>query len=119
MDRLPDFNSQDAVFLADPHGIFHEMRRLEPVHWRRPLPSWILTRRADALTVLLDSETFAIGSAHVGGAMGRDIQRSSAGASLPPMAMLIVLCLLCHPDGLARLRAEPHPLDPALRDLPD
>ncbi len=73
MARLPDFNPLDAWFLADPLRTFHEMRRLEPVHWSSPLQSWILTRHADALAVLLDSETFTIGSAHAGGAVGRDI----------------------------------------------
>ncbi len=78
------------------------MRRLEPVHWSSSLQSWIRTRHADALPILLDSETFAIGSAHANGAVGRDIQRSSAGAPLPPTTMLTEL------DGPAHAKLRQH-----------
>jgi cytochrome P450 len=39
---------------ADPHPVFHRMRREEPVHHSRALGAWLITRYADVLAGLRD-----------------------------------------------------------------
>jgi cytochrome P450 len=39
---------------ADPHPVFHRMRREEPVHHSRALGAWLVTRYADVLAGLRD-----------------------------------------------------------------
>jgi cytochrome P450 PksS len=40
--------------LADPHPVFHRMRREEPVHYSRVLEAWLVTRYDDVLRGLRD-----------------------------------------------------------------
>jgi cytochrome P450 len=56
MDIRIDFGAELAspTVLADPHPVFHRMRRDEPVHHSRALGAWLVTRYEDVLGGLRD-----------------------------------------------------------------
>jgi len=51
-----DFGAELAspAALADPHPVFHRMRREDPVHHSRTLGAWLVTRYNDVLRALRD-----------------------------------------------------------------
>jgi cytochrome P450 len=55
-DAPIDFGAELAspAVLADPHAVFHRMRREEPVHHSRALGAWLVTRYEDVLGGLRD-----------------------------------------------------------------
>jgi cytochrome P450 len=55
-DTRIDFGAELAspASLADPHSVFHRMRREDPVHHSRALGAWLVTRAEDALRGLRD-----------------------------------------------------------------
>jgi cytochrome P450 PksS len=55
-DNGPDFGAALAspAALADPHPVFHRMRREDPVHRSRTLGAWLVTRHDDVLGGLRD-----------------------------------------------------------------
>jgi cytochrome P450 len=55
-DSYPDFGAELAspAVLADPHPVFHRMRREEPAHRSRALGAWLVTRYDDVLRGLRD-----------------------------------------------------------------
>jgi cytochrome P450 len=60
------FNPLDADVLRDPYVVYRRLRQEQPVYWHAELGSWLLTRYADCLTVLRDSELFAADFRRVG-----------------------------------------------------
>src|SRR5262249_13706476 len=56
MDTDLDFGAELAspAALADPHPVFHRMRREEPVHYSRALGAWLVSRYDDVLRGLRD-----------------------------------------------------------------
>ncbi len=50
------------VLAGDPHPVFHELRRTEPVTWSPALGMWLLTRRDDIVGVLADWQRFTTDS---------------------------------------------------------
>jgi cytochrome P450 len=44
----------DPQVLANPYPLFHRLRTEDPVHWDPFLHAWVVTRYADAMTVLRD-----------------------------------------------------------------
>jgi cytochrome P450 len=45
--------------IADPHAYYHELRRVDPVHWNDMWGGWVLTRYDDVVEVLRDAERFS------------------------------------------------------------
>lgn len=54
-----DFDPRRPGFLADPHSLFHALRRDDPVHWSRSMASWVLTRYEDVKLALNDTRLSA------------------------------------------------------------
>ena len=48
------FRLLDPDVLADPHPLYHRLRREDPVHWDPFLHTWVVTRYADVVRVLRD-----------------------------------------------------------------
>ena len=48
------FRLLDPDVLADPHPLYHRLRREDPVHWDPFLHSWVVTRYGDVVRVLRD-----------------------------------------------------------------
>jgi cytochrome P450 len=48
------FQLLDPAVLADPHPLYHRLRREDPVHWDPYLHSWVVTRYDDVVRVLRD-----------------------------------------------------------------
>jgi cytochrome P450 len=46
----------------DPYPVLKMLQEQEPISWIRELHAWFVTRRADCITVLLDSSTFSVTS---------------------------------------------------------
>ena len=63
-DRAGQFPLGASVTLADlessPHDVLRELRHREPVSWVGELGAWLVTRRATAVAVLRDPETFTV-----------------------------------------------------------
>jgi cytochrome P450 len=53
------FDPLDPAVLADPYPTYRRLRETQPVYWHEPSQCWILTRYADCLAVLNDSDHFA------------------------------------------------------------
>jgi cytochrome P450 len=49
-----------AQLEADPHAFLARLRTAEPVSWQPELDAWLVTRRADALRVMRDPDTFTV-----------------------------------------------------------
>ena len=47
---------------SDPYPLFKALQEREPVSWVGDVQAWFVTRRADCLTILLDSTTFRVAS---------------------------------------------------------
>ncbi len=54
-DARPEYPLTDPVALAEPYGLYHDLRRADPVHWSEGLGAWVLTRYDDVLAALRDS----------------------------------------------------------------
>src|SRR5213593_4546247 len=52
--ELSLFRLLDPDVLADPHPLYHRLRREDPVHWDPFLHTWVVTRYADVVRVLRD-----------------------------------------------------------------
>src|SRR5262245_4214497 len=52
--QQPQYDLKDPVVLADPHPLYHQMRREDPVHWSESLKAWFLTRHDDVQRCLRD-----------------------------------------------------------------
>lgn len=50
----PRYQLKDPGVLADPHPLYHQMRRDDPVHWSDALGAWFLTRHDDVHRCLRD-----------------------------------------------------------------
>jgi cytochrome P450 len=48
---------------SDPYPVLKMLQEREPVSWVAESQAWFVTRRADCLTILLDSTTFSVASA--------------------------------------------------------
>src|SRR5437764_4002064 len=46
----------------DPYPVLKALQEHEPVSWVGELQAWFVTRRADCLSILLDSTTFSVAS---------------------------------------------------------
>ncbi len=47
---------------SDPYPLLKELQEYEPISWVGDVQAWFVTRRADCLTILLDSTTFSVAS---------------------------------------------------------
>jgi cytochrome P450 len=52
--RSSGYELKDPSVLADPHPLYHRMRREDPVHWSDALGAWFLTRHDDVQRCLKD-----------------------------------------------------------------
>jgi cytochrome P450 PksS len=52
--RRPQYELKDPAVLADPHPLYHRMRREDPVHWSASLGAWFLTAHDDVQRCLRD-----------------------------------------------------------------
>jgi len=50
----PQYALKDPAVLADPHPLYHRMRREDPVHWSESLRAWFVTRFDDVQSCLRD-----------------------------------------------------------------
>jgi cytochrome P450 PksS len=48
----PTYELTNPHVLAEPHALFHRMRREDPVHWSDAIEAWVLTRHDDVLAAL-------------------------------------------------------------------
>lgn len=55
----PEFDPLSPAALADPASMFPRIRAEEPVFWHDLLQTWVVTRREDVDTVLMDWKTFS------------------------------------------------------------
>ena len=51
-----DYRPEDPAILANPYGLFDQMRAEDPVHWSPRLKSWVLTRYDDIKRVCLEPQ---------------------------------------------------------------
>jgi cytochrome P450 len=65
---VPDlfFDPLSSDSLQDPYGVYRRLREQRPIYWHEQLGSWVLTRYADCLLVLSDSDLFAADFRRVG-----------------------------------------------------
>jgi cytochrome P450 len=59
MSKDKIFDPLDPEVLADPFPAYKRLREFDPVYWHEGLNSWIVTRYADCVSVLDNSEIFA------------------------------------------------------------
>jgi cytochrome P450 len=52
--RQPHYELKDPAVLADPHPLYHRMRREDPVHWSGSLGAWFITGHDDVQQCLRD-----------------------------------------------------------------
>jgi cytochrome P450 len=57
MSQPPGFDSEEA--LRNPYPVYDWLRGHDPVHFHRGQEAWLVTRHADALTVLRDDQTYS------------------------------------------------------------
>lgn len=53
------FDPSDPAILRNPHAIFAQLRREDPVHWSEPMSGWIITGYDDIIDALTDSKTYS------------------------------------------------------------
>jgi cytochrome P450 PksS len=53
-DTRPPYSLKDPATLADPHPLYHRMRKEDPVHWSEWLRAWFLTGYDDVQRCLRD-----------------------------------------------------------------
>jgi cytochrome P450 len=99
------FDLTDLELFADgfPHDVFRRLRREAPVYWHEPTPTtpdgdgfWVVSRHADAMTVLTDPATY---SSERGGA------RPHGGSFLQDTPLSGVMINMMDPPRHDRIRA--------------
>ncbi|HEY6393756.1 MAG TPA: cytochrome P450 [Bryobacteraceae bacterium] len=60
------FEPLDPQVLSNPYPSYRRLREAHPVYWHEQLQSWVLTRYADCVTVLNNSDLFAADFRRIG-----------------------------------------------------
>src|ERR1700724_2135374 len=88
----------DPEVLANPYPLFHRLRTQDPVHWDPFLHTWVVTRYADVLEVLL---SFSADRTHT-----PEKLKAMGLSEIGPIAQLMVKQMLfMDPPAHTRLRS--------------
>ena len=96
----PEFNPLSDSALLDPASMYDQIRTEQPVFWHEQLGTWVVTRREDVETVLMDWKAFSC---------------RGNGGNVPVPEQFTSTVTSRNPASGRTTRSKPDPLPPSTR----